>query len=84
MGPPRHAVVFPLDEKSQIQALDRTRLGLPLKRGKRATKRGHQVLESIQERAPKKASGARDLDALTRYRPVNSLMSESMTVRLGR
>jgi hypothetical protein len=37
MAPPRHAVVLSIDEKSQIQALDRTQPGLPLKRGKCAT-----------------------------------------------
>lgn len=37
MVPPRHAVVLSVDEKSQIQALDRTQPGLPLKRGKCAT-----------------------------------------------
>ncbi|WP_158809345.1 IS630 family transposase [Beijerinckia sp. L45] len=37
IDPPRHAVVFSIDEKSQIQALDRTQPGLPLKRGKCAT-----------------------------------------------
>ena len=37
MHPPRHAVVVSIDEKSQIQALDRTQPGLPLKRGKCAT-----------------------------------------------
>jgi hypothetical protein len=31
MNPPRHAVVVSIDEKSQIQALDRTQPGLPLK-----------------------------------------------------
>jgi transposase len=35
--PPAHAVVLSLDEKSQIQALDRTQPGLPLKRGRGAT-----------------------------------------------
>ena len=37
MSPPRHAVVLSIDEKSQIQALDRTQPGLPLKPGKCAT-----------------------------------------------
>ena len=37
MAPPRHAVVLSVDEKSQIQALDRTQPGLPLKPGKCAT-----------------------------------------------
>jgi len=37
MNPPCHAVVFSIDEKSQIQALDRTQPGLPLKPGKCGT-----------------------------------------------
>src|SRR5436853_246136 len=37
MTPPRHAVVLSLDEKSQIQALDRTQPGLPMKPGKCGT-----------------------------------------------
>ena len=34
MDPPKHTVVVSIDEKSQIQALDRTQPGLPLKPGK--------------------------------------------------
>jgi transposase len=37
MSPPAHAIVVSIDEKSQIQALDRTQPGLPLKPGKCAT-----------------------------------------------
>ncbi len=37
MAPPCHAVVLSIDEKSQIQALDRSQPGLPLKPGKCAT-----------------------------------------------
>lgn len=37
MNPPLHAVVLSIDEKSQIQALDRTQPGLPLKPGKCGT-----------------------------------------------
>ena len=37
MNPPAHAIVLSLDEKSQIQALDRTQPGLPLKPGKCGT-----------------------------------------------
>lgn len=33
VSPPAHAVVLSLDEKSQIQALDRTQPGLPMKKG---------------------------------------------------
>ena len=35
--PPAHAVVLSIDEKSQIQALDRTQPGLPMKKGRCAT-----------------------------------------------
>ncbi len=34
LHPPEHAIVLACDEKSQIQALDRTQPGLPLKRGR--------------------------------------------------
>ena len=37
LSPPEHAVVLCVDEKSQIQALDRTQPGLPLKRGRAST-----------------------------------------------
>lgn len=37
LNPPEHAVVLCVDEKSQIQALDRTQPGLPLKRGRGQT-----------------------------------------------
>jgi len=37
LHPPEHALVLCVDEKSQIQALDRTQPGLPLKRGRGAT-----------------------------------------------
>jgi len=37
MNPPEHALVFSADEKSQIQALDRTQPGLPLRRGRAGT-----------------------------------------------
>ncbi len=32
LNPPEHAIVFCVDEKSQIQALDRTQPGLPIKK----------------------------------------------------
>ena len=37
LNPPENAVVFCVDEKSSIQALDRTQPGLPLKKGRAAT-----------------------------------------------
>src|SRR3984893_12873631 len=37
MNPPDHAMVFCIDEKSQIQALDRTQPGLPMKKGRAGT-----------------------------------------------
>jgi hypothetical protein len=36
VDPPAHAVVLSVDEKSQIQALDRTQPGLPMKRARQA------------------------------------------------
>ena len=37
LSPPEHALVLCCDEKSQVQALDRTQPGLPLKPGRAAT-----------------------------------------------
>src|SRR5215204_5361220 len=37
LDPPAHAVVLSVDEKPQIQALDRTQPGLPVKKGRCAT-----------------------------------------------
>ena len=37
VDPPAHAIVLSVDEKSQIQALDRTQPGLPIKKGRLAT-----------------------------------------------
>jgi transposase len=37
IDPPAHSLVLSVDEKSQIQALDRTQPGLPMKRGRAGT-----------------------------------------------
>ena len=37
LEPPAHPIVLSLDEKSQIQALDRTQPGLPMKKGRAGT-----------------------------------------------
>jgi hypothetical protein len=37
LNPPQQAIVLCLDEKSQIQALDRTQPGLPIKKGRCGT-----------------------------------------------
>jgi len=37
LSPPEHALVLCCDEKSQVQALDRTQPGLPMKKGRGAT-----------------------------------------------
>ena len=37
LDPPKRAVVFSIDEKSQIQALNRTQPGLPMKKGRAGT-----------------------------------------------
>ena len=38
LNPPEHALVLSVDEKSQIQALDRTQPGWPLKKGRAGTR----------------------------------------------
>ena len=38
LNPPEHALVLSVDEKSQMQALDRTQPGLPLKKGRAGTR----------------------------------------------
>jgi transposase len=38
LNPPEHALVLSIDEKSQIQALDRTQPGLPMKKGRAETR----------------------------------------------
>jgi transposase len=37
LNPPEHALVLSVDEKSKVQALDRTQPGLPLKKGRAGT-----------------------------------------------
>ena len=37
LNPPEHALLLSIDEKSQVQALDRTQPGLPLKKGRAGT-----------------------------------------------
>ena len=37
LNPPDHALVLSVDEKSQVQALDRTQPGLPMKKGRAGT-----------------------------------------------
>ena len=37
LNPPQHAIVLSVEEKSQIQALDRTQPGLPMKKGRGET-----------------------------------------------
>ena len=37
VDPPAHSLVLSVDEKSQIQALDRTQPGLPMKKGRAGT-----------------------------------------------
>ena len=44
VNPPAHAVVLSVDEKSQIQALDRTQPGLPLKRRRGLFRKAHHPM----------------------------------------
>jgi transposase len=54
VDPPAHAVVLSLDEKSQIQALDRTQPGLPIKPGRCQTMTHDQcfIADDTLERLP--------------------------------
>jgi hypothetical protein len=55
LNPPAHAVVLSVDEKSQIQALDRIRPGLPLRKGRGAT----MTHDYKRHACPRHRSGAR-------------------------
>ncbi|SDC33884.1 hypothetical protein SAMN05216376_102148 [Mameliella alba] len=48
VAPPAHAVVLSVDEKSQVQALDRTQPGLPLKKGRGPTMTHDHALRGAQ------------------------------------
>ena len=52
LSPPEHALVFCLDEKTQIQALDRTQPGLPTKKGRAATMTHDYKRHSLHRRRP--------------------------------
>src|SRR5450756_339753 len=64
VDPPAHAVVLSVDEKSQIQALDRTQPGLPMKKGRAGTMthdykrhaRRHYSRPSMSSTAPSSAA----------------------------
>lgn len=64
LSPPQNAVVLCVDEKSQIQALDRTQPGLPLKKGRCSTwthdyvRHGTTTLFAALEVATGKVTGA--------------------------
>jgi len=64
LSPPEHALVLSCDEKSQIQALDRTQPGLPLKKGRCGTmthdykRHGTTTLFAALEMAEGKLIGA--------------------------
>lgn len=49
VDPPAHAIVLSFDEKSQIQALDRTQPGLPMKKGRAGTMTHMWTAPSSQE-----------------------------------
>jgi len=63
VDPPEHAVVLSIDEKSQIQALDRTQPGLPMKRGRLGTHVGCGVPTAPQGTHGDKRNGTTTLFA---------------------
>ena len=52
LDPPDKALVFSADEKSQIQALDRTQPGLPIKKGRAGTMTHDYKRHSLPRRRP--------------------------------
>jgi hypothetical protein len=58
LNPPEHALVLCADEKSQIQALDRTQPGLPLKRGRGRTERSWTVRDGCVVRGSSRRTSA--------------------------
>jgi hypothetical protein len=63
VDPPAHSLVLSVDEKSQIQALDRTQPGLPLKKGKAGTNVGCGVPTAPQATFDYKRNGTTTLFA---------------------
>ena len=50
LNPPEHALVLCVDEKSQIQALDRTQKGLPIHPGRLGTQQPVEVFNGLRHR----------------------------------
>ena len=56
VDPPAHAIVLSVDEKSQIQALDRTQPGLPLKKGRAGTMTHDSTSDTEQQRCSRRST----------------------------
>ena len=52
VDPPAHSLVLSVDEKSQLQALDRTQPGLPMKPGRAGTMTHDYIRNSLPRRRP--------------------------------
>jgi transposase len=83
VDPPKRAVVFSIDEKSQIQALNRTQPGLPLKKGRAGTythdyeRHGTTTLFAALD----VATGRVEYDCLPRHRDTEFLRFMNQVVR---
>jgi hypothetical protein len=73
VDPPAHAVVLSIDEKSQIQALDRTQPGLPIKPGRCQT----MIPMRRREREGKAANGLRGEPARGLARDMGGMVVEN-------
>ena len=80
LNPPQQAMVLCVDEKSQIQALDRTQPGLPLKKGRCGTmthdykrQRHHDVVRGPED--PTRACGG----TMLRATPASGVLAVSAT-----
>src|ERR1700755_1562781 len=83
VAPPAHAVVLSIDEKSQIQALDRTQPGLPIKPGRCGTmthdykRHGTTTLFAASTRSMAWSSAAACSDTGTRNSSASSMQSSA-------
>ena len=87
MDPPNHAVVVSIDEKGQIQALDRTQPGLPLKPGKCGTLTHDTSATARRRCSPRSASSKARSSAAARGAigiRSSSASSQPSSVRPGR
>ena len=77
MNPPDHAVVFCVDEKSQIQALDRTQPLLPMRPGQVERRTNEQLRRSVPRRVKQLHAAIRAFIAEHHAHPTRFIWTKS-------